>query len=129
MILFFHNTIILYYLFYYLSWANKLEEFTDIVNPNYQLLHSRNLLVHLHIPKNHQLLNEQQHLYLLLQKTIKTVLFCIPKIPPRMIQPSQKMTTYSLVRQQNKIKLQISFQPFQHLITINNLLLPHPQVY
>ena len=30
---------------------------------------------------------------------IKTTMFCIPKIPSRMIQASQIMTTYSLVRQ------------------------------
>ena len=30
---------------------------------------------------------------------IKTIMFCIPKIPPKMIQLSQIMTTYSLVRQ------------------------------
>ena len=29
---------------------------------------------------------------------IKTMMFCIPKIPSRMMQPSQTMTTYSLVR-------------------------------
>ena len=37
-------------------------------------------------------------------------LFCVPKIPYIMMQASQIMTTYSLVRQQeNKI---IAFQPF-----------------
>ena len=35
---------------------------------------------------------------------IKTIMFCIPKIPSRMMQPSQTMTTYSLVRQK-KTKL------------------------
>ena len=29
---------------------------------------------------------------------IKTILFCIPKTPSRMMQESQVMTTYSLVR-------------------------------
>ena len=54
------------------------------------------------------------------------ILFCIPKIPSIMMQPSQIMRTYSLVRQQeNNI---IELQPFQHLIIINNILLPHPQV-
>ena len=33
---------------------------------------------------------------------IKTILCCIPKIPSRMIQPSQTMTKYSLVRQQKQ---------------------------
>ena len=30
-------------------------------------------------------------------------LFCIPKIPSGMMQPSQTMTTYSLIRHQNKL--------------------------
>ena len=55
------------------------------------------------------------------------VLVCIPKIRPRMMQPPQTMTTYSLVgHPKNKI---ISFQPFQNLIIIHKELLPHPQVY
>ena len=43
------------------------------------------------------------------------------------MKPSQKMMTYSLVRQ--KIKKIRSFQPFQHLIIIHTILIPHPQVY
>ena len=43
------------------------------------------------------------------------------------MQPSQTIMTYSLVGQ--KIKKIISFQPFQHLIIIHTVLLPHPQVY
>ena len=56
---------------------------------------------------------------------VKTILFCIPKIPSIMMKPSQTMTTYSLVRQQKKF---ISFQTFQHLIIIHKILLPNPQV-
>ena len=36
------------------------------------------------------------------------------------------LTTYSLVIHQKQI---IAFQPFQHLIIIHNVFLPHPQVY
>ena len=50
----------------------------------------------------------------------------IPKMPSRMMQVSQIITTYSLVRQPKKM---IAFQPFQHLIIIHSVLLPHPQVY
>ena len=58
---------------------------------------------------------------------IKTIMFYIPKIPSRMMQASQIMTTHSLVRQQeNKI---IEVQSFQHLISTHNIFLPHPQVY
>ena len=54
------------------------------------------------------------------------ILFCFPKIPSRMMQPFQKMTTYSLVIQQKQI---IALQPFQHLIIIHNVLLQHIKVY
>ena len=101
-ILFFRNITILYYLLYYLSWANKLDGFTNIVDPNSQLRHSRHLLVHIHIPKHHQLSNQQQHLSLLLETKIKTIMFCIPKIPSRIMQASEIMTAYSLVRQKGK---------------------------
>ena len=51
----------------------------------------------------------------------------IPKIPSRMMPPSQTMMTYSLViNPKNKI---ISLQPFQHPIIIFNVLLPHNKVY
>ena len=54
------------------------------------------------------------------------IMFCIPKIPSRIMQTSQTTTTYSLVgKQKNQI---IAFQPFQHLIIINNIFPPHPQV-
>ena len=33
---------------------------------------------------------------------IKTIMFLVPKIQSRMMQPSQTMTTYSLARQQKK---------------------------
>ena len=82
----FHNITILYYLLYYSSWAKKLEKFTNTVNPNSQLCHSRHLLVHLQIPKHHLISNEQQLLSLMLETKIKTILFCIPKIPSRMMQ-------------------------------------------
>ena len=36
---------------------------------------------------------------LLLQTKIKTIMFCVPRIQSRMMQASQKMTLYSLVRQ------------------------------
>ena len=78
-------------------------------------------------PQNYQPLNKQQLLSLPLEKKIKTIMFCIPKIPSIMMQESQIMTTYSLVRQQEKWC--IALQPFEHLIIIHNLLLPHPQVY
>ena len=42
-------------------------------------------------------------------ENIKTILFFFPKIPSRMMQPSQTMTTCSLVRhQKNKIVLMFS---------------------
>ena len=54
------------------------------------------------------------------------IMFGIPKIQSRMMQPSQTIITYSLVRQQeNKV---IELQLFQYLIVIHNILLPHPQV-
>ena len=87
-ILFFCIIIILYYLFCYSSWAKKLDEFINIVNRNSQLRQSRHLLVHLHNPKNHLLSNKQQRLSLMLQTNIKTIFFCIPLIPSRMMQPS-----------------------------------------
>ena len=70
--------------------------------------------------------SEQQCLSLMLETNIKTIMFCIPKITFRMMQTSQKMTTYSLVRHK-KTKI-IAFQPFQPLIIIHNVLSPHPQV-
>ena len=96
---FVHTITILYYLFYYSSRAKTLNKFTNIVNPNYQLWHSRQLLVHPQLPKHHQLLNQQQRLSLLLEIKIKTILFCIPKVKFRMMQESQIMATYSLLRQ------------------------------
>ena len=105
---------------------NTLDEFTNMVNTNSQLCHSRHLLVHLMTPKHHQLFNQQQLLPLLQHTNIKKILFYIPKIPSRMMQPSQTMMTYILVRHpNNKI---IAFQPFQHLIIIHNVFLSHPQV-
>ena len=74
----------------------------NMVNPNSKLRHSRHLLVHLQIPKHHQLSNKQQRLFLLLETKNKTALFCITKITSRMRQASQIMTTYSLVMQQEK---------------------------
>ena len=44
-----------------------------------------------------------------------------------MMQPSQAMMTYSLVRHQKR-KI-AALQPFQYLTIIHNVLLPHPQVY
>ena len=76
---------ILYYLFHYSSWAKALEEFTNIVNPNSQLFHSMHLLVHPQLPKHNQLSNQQQRLSLMSEKKIKIILFCVPKIPPRMM--------------------------------------------
>ena len=63
----------------------------------------------------------KQLLSLMPETNIKTILFLIPKIPSRMMQPSQTMTTYSLVIHQKQI---ITFQPFQHLIIIHNVLIP-----
>ena len=104
-----------------------LDEFKNIVNSKSQFSHSRQLLVHIQTPRHHHLLNQQQCLSLLFETKIKTMLFCIPKIPSIMMQPSQKMMTYSLVRQQeNKI---IALQPFRHLLIIHNVLIPHTQVY
>ena len=51
------------------------------------------------------------------REKIKTIMLCIPKIPSRLMQASQIMMTY------------VAFQPFQRLIIIHNLFLPHPQVY
>ena len=119
-----HNISILYILFYYFSWGNILDEFTNTVNPNSKLFHLRHLLVNLNNPKHLPLLNEQQRMYLLQDTNIKTIQF-IPKIPSRMMQPSQKMTTYSLARQPKTI---ITFQQFKHLIIIHNVFLPQLQV-
>ena len=80
------------------SWGKRLDKFTNTVNPKSQLFHSRHLLVHLLTPKHFPLLNEQQRLSLLQEICIKKHLFCIPKTPFRMMQPSQTITTYSLVR-------------------------------
>ena len=91
--MFSHNITILYYLFYYSLRANTLEEFTNIVNPKYQLIHSSHLLVHTLPPKHHQLSNEQQRLSFLLETKMKTILFCVPQIPSRMMQESQIITT------------------------------------
>ena len=57
----------------------------------------------------------------------KTILFCVPKIPSRMMLASQITTTYSLVREQeSKI---IAFQPLQTLIIMHNVLLTDLKVY
>ena len=45
--------LILYYLFYYSSWAKTSDEFTNTVKPNSQLRHSRHLLFHPQLPKHH----------------------------------------------------------------------------
>ena len=87
-------------MFYYSSWEKTLNEFTNTFKTNSQLCHSRQLLVCIQNPKNLQLLNQQQLLSLLQHTNIKTIIFCTPKIPSRMMQLSQTMTTYSLVRHQ-----------------------------
>ena len=95
-------------LIYNSSWGNTLDEFTNIVNTNSQNFQSRHLLVHLHNPKHLPLLNQQHRLFLLQQTKIKTILFCVPKTPSRMMQPSQTMTTYSFVRHQKPQNFNIS---------------------
>ena len=98
----FSSFFIIFIPIHYSSWENTLDKFTNIVNPKYQLRNSRHLLFHIQLPKHHPLQNQQQLLSLLLETKIKTILFCIPKIISRMMQKLQIMTTYSLVRQQEK---------------------------
>ena len=54
-------------------------------------------------------------------------MFCVPKIPSIMMQTSQIMMSYIIVRR--KENFFIEFQPLQPLIIINNVLLPLPQVF
>ena len=41
-------------------------------------------------------------------------MFCVPKTPPRMMQPSQTMTTYSLVRHPKTINITTISTPNHH---------------
>ena len=41
-------------------------------------------------------------------------MFCIPKVPSRMMQESQIMTTYSLLRQQKQISIPTISAPNHH---------------
>ena len=96
------------------SWGKTLNKFTNTINLNSQLSQSRHLLVHLKNPKHILLLNEQQRLSLLQQTNIKTILFCVPKKPSIMMQPSQRMTTYSLVRHNFLLNISNISKPNHH---------------
>ena len=109
-----HNITILYYFTCNSSWRKTLDEFTNIVNPNSQLRHSRYLLVHLKNPKHLPILNSQQRLSLLQDTNIKTIMFCIPKIISRMMQPSQNITTCSLVRHKKNYNISTISTPTHH---------------
>ena len=56
----------------------------------------------------------------------KIILFCILK---NIIQNDVTITNNDDIKLCDTAKKIIEFQPFQHLIIIQNLLLPHPQVY
>ena len=126
MIYIFHNITILYYLFYYLSWAKK----GQIYKYNqYQLsnLSVKTPVISSSDTQTSSAIELTTASFPSIRDKNKKIMFCIPKIPSRMMQASQIMTTYSLARRKkNKI---IAFQPFQHLIIINNVLLPHPKLY
>ena len=53
------------------KWAKTLDKCTNIFNTKSQLRYSSHLIVHPHLPKHHQLSNQQQRLSLLLETKIK----------------------------------------------------------
>ena len=96
--------------------------FTNTINNNYQLRQSRNLFFIIKLFKHHPISNYQQLQSLLLLIRKKTIPFFVTKIPPRTIQTSQTMTTFSPVKhQEKKYIIQTTSTPNHHAQRIGDI--------